>query len=152
MDKLSSMKAFTVVAGAGSITAAAEQLDLSKSMVSKHMTYLEELLGCQLLHRNSRGIKLTELGEFYRSRCQQLFLQIDETELLLSQHNMNPTGTLKITAPTYFGVNYLLPKLTKYQKMFPDVAVELRLSDRVVDIVEEGFDLAIRIRELTDST
>ena len=152
MDKLTSMKVFTVVANAGSMSAAAEELDLSKAMVSKHMTYLEELLGCQLLHRSSRGIKLTELGEFYRNRCKQLILQIDETELLISRRNMQPTGTLKISAPTYFGTIHLLPKITNYQKMYPDVNIELRLNDRIVDLVEEGFDLAIRVGKLNDSS
>ncbi len=152
MDKLSSMKAFTVVAGAGSITAAAVQLGLSKSMVSKHVASLEDMLNCQLLHRSSRGVYLTELGEEYRDRCRQIFVQIEDTEDLIRKRNKKPEGTLKVTAPTSFGTFHLAPKIANYEKMFSEVNVELTLDDTFNDLVEGGFDLAIRIGKLEDSS
>ena len=152
MDKLSSMKAFTVVASTGSITAAAVQLELSKSMVSKHMAYLENMLDSQLLHRSSRGVRLTELGEQYRDQCKQILTQIEDAESLISQRNQKPGGTLKVTAPTSFGTYHLAPKIANYEKMYSEVSVELSLNDKIVDLVEDGFDLAIRIGKLDDSS
>ena len=151
MDKLSSMKAFTVVANTGSITAAAVQLELSKSMVSKHIAYLENMLDSQLLHRSSRGVRLTELGEQYRDQCKQILTQIEDAESLISQRNQQPGGTLKVTAPTSFGTYHLAPKIANYEKMYSEVSVELSLNDKIVDLVEDGFDLAIRIGKLDDS-
>ena len=152
MDKLSSMKAFTVVASTGSITAAAVQLELSKSMVSKHIAFLENMLDSQLLYRNSRGVHLTELGEQYRDQCKLILTQIEDAEFLISQSNQQPGGTLKVSAPTSFGTYHLAPKIANYKKMFSEVNVELTLDDRLVDLVEGGFDLAIRIGKLEDSS
>jgi len=152
MDKLSSMKAFMVVANTGSITAAAVQLGLSKSMVSKHMAYLENMLDSQLLHRSSRGVRLTELGEQYLDQCKQILSQIEDAEFLISQHSQQPRGTLRVTAPTSFGTYHLAPKIANYEKMFPEVNVELTLEDILVDLVEGRFDLAIRLGKLDDSS
>ncbi len=152
MDKLSSMKAFVAAANAGSITGAAEELSLSKAMVSKHVAYLEDLLNSQLLYRNSRGVALTELGQLYRERCMQIFDLIEETESLISQRNEKPAGKLRVTAPTSLGTYHLAPKIANYEKMFPDVRVELSLNDKIIDLVEEGFDLAIRLGKLDDSS
>ncbi len=146
------MKAFLAVASAESITGAAEELNLSKAMVSKQIAWLEDMLSGQLLHRNSRGVSLTALGERYRDRCKLIFDLIEETELQIRQCNNKPEGVLRVTAPTSFGTYHLAPKIANYEKMFPEVCVELTLADRIGDLVEEGFDLAIRLGRLGDSS
>jgi DNA-binding transcriptional LysR family regulator len=145
MDTLMSMKVFCHVATLGSFVAAAERTNLSTAMVSKHIKHLESRLGVRLLNRTTRSLSLTGPGAMYFERCQHAINDLEDAESLLSQSAVNPRGTLKISAPAVFSVNYLAPVLADYYARYPHMRVDLDLSDRVIDLVEEGFDMAVRI-------
>lgn len=152
MNKLTTMKAFVTVVERGSFSAAAEELNLSKAMVSKHVRNLENLLEAQLLHRNTRALSLTEAGAVYRERCKQILWDIEDTERLITELNARPIGTLKVTAPTSFGTFHLVPAITDYKAAYPDVSVQMRLNDQLVDLVEDGYDVAVRVGRLSESS
>jgi len=152
MDKLTSMRIFTQVAELGSFTAAAERSHLSKAMVTKHVTQLEAHLGVRLLNRTTRRLSLTEAGRAYVERCGRILADIDETEQAVSHLAVTPRGVLRANAPVSFGLLHLAPALADYLARYPAVTVELTLNDRLVDVVEEGYDLAIRIDRFTDSS
>jgi DNA-binding transcriptional LysR family regulator len=151
MDKLTSMKVFVAVAQRGSFSAAAEELDMSKAMVSKYVRYLENLLGARLLNRNTRHLTLTPVGAAYCDRCKQILAEVEETELLITQLNSEPKGTLKVTAPTSFTF-YLTPAIADYQAMYPDANVHLTLNDQFAGLVEKGFDVGVRVGKLPESS
>ncbi|KAF0813656.1 HTH-type transcriptional regulator DmlR [Andreprevotia sp. IGB-42] len=145
MDTLLSMRVFNQVATQGSFVGAATRLGLSTAMVSKHVKHLEQHLGSRLLNRTTRHLSLTGPGEVYFERCQQVLSELDELETNLRQTTVKPRGTLKISAPVTFCVNYLGPVMVDYYERYPDMKVDLHLTDRVVDLVEDGFDMGIRI-------
>ncbi len=151
MDKFTNMKVFVAVVQAGSFSAAAEALDLSKAMISKRIKHLEEALGVRLLNRTNRSLSLTEVGAIYLDQCQQILAQVEEADLAIAQLNSQPQGILKVTAPTSFGTFYLVPAITDYKRRYPEVKVQLVLNDRPVDLVEEGLDFGIRVGRLKDS-
>jgi DNA-binding transcriptional LysR family regulator len=144
MDRLGSMQVFIQVAERGSFAAAARALDLSPTMVAKHVQALEARLKAPLLHRTTRRQQLTDVGRLYLQRCREVlgaFAQAESTgEELLAQ----PHGVLRVTAPVVFGTHGLAPLLAGFLQRYPEVQVELSLSDRVVDLVDEGFDVALR--------
>lgn len=152
MDRLQGMEVFVRVAEQGSFSAAAQQLGLSKSVVSKHITSLEERLGVRLINRTTRRLALTEVGAVYRDYCARIVEEIEEAELTASAHSVEPRGRLKVNAPMTFGFRNLSPLLPAFLARHPGIEVELTLNDRVVDLLEEGFDVAVRIGELADST
>ncbi len=152
MDKLVSMKVFARVAKLGSFSAAASDLGISKAMASKHITALENTLGVRLFNRTTRKISLTEVGSAYRERVSVILAEIEETELSVSHLNTEPTGMLKMMAPTSFGAFHLSRAAADFMEEFPDISVELILTDREADLVEEGLDLSIRVGELSDSS
>jgi len=152
MDKLISMKVFARVAKLGSFSAAAEDLGISKAMASKHITALENTLGVRLLNRTTRKISLTEVGAAYRERVKHILAEIEETELSVSQLNTEPRGTLKMMAPTSFGAFHLSRAAADFMDEYPDINVELILSDREADLAEEGLDLSFHVGELSDSS
>lgn len=152
MDKLTSMIVFTKVAKAGSFAAAAKDLNLSRAMATKHVMQLENSLGIRLLNRTTRNLSLTEVGVVYLERCLQILDDIDETELAVTHLQTEPRGTLKLNATPFFGTYHLAPAIAAYAKIYPDVKVELVLQGGSVDLIEEGFDLAIRLEELHDSS
>ena len=151
MDKLTGMKVFVAVAQAGSFSAAAEALNISRAMASKHLRYLENRLGVLLLNRTNRNVSLTEIGVLYLERCQQILEEIAQAELLVSQRIAQPRGMLKVTAPTSFGTFHLVPTITDFKGLYPEIKVQLVLNDRAVDLVEEGVDVAVRVGRLGDS-
>lgn len=151
MDKLSNMKAFTVVAETRSFAEAARRLGIAHSVVSKRVKDLEDFLGVQLLQRTTRHVSLTETGFSYLERARKLVEEIEEIEDLVRNKNQNPTGEIRLSAPVSFGIGYLGPAMSGYLGKYPDVTIHASLSDRRVDLTEEGFDLAIRIGELKDS-
>lgn len=152
MDKLRSMEIFVAVVDAGSFTAAAEQFNISPVMVGKHIRHLEELLGTRLLARTTRRQSLTEIGRQYTERCRAILADIAAAESGAEAMRTTPRGTLKITSATSFGTQCLAPAITDYLALYPDVSVDLQLNDRFVDLVEEGFDAAVRIGTLDDSS
>lgn len=151
MDTLDGMRTFVAVVNAGSFTAAAERLGLSPALVSKYIGQLENRLGVRLLHRTTRRLSLTEVGRAYHERCSQLLESFDELEAAVQARHASPRGILRISAPEIFGEQYLTPALGAFLQQEPLITLDLRLSDRFVDLLEEGLDLAIRMGELPDS-
>lgn len=152
MDKLLSIRMFVRAAQAGSLSRAAEDLGVSRSMVTKRIAELEDSLGVRLLNRTTRKVSLTEPGLAYRDRCLQILADLEEAEALVGQTRVEPRGTLRIAAPPSFGLNLLTPALTDFALEQPRLDIALTLIDRTPDLVEEGFDVALRIGELEDST
>ncbi len=148
MDKLLSMQVFVKVVEQGSFARAAERLEISTSAASRHVSELEAVLDTRLLHRTTRRLALTESGQAYFERCVQLLADIDETEKLVASATANPTGTIKLTCSITFGVRHLAPAIGAFQAKYPAVRFDCSLSDRFVDLVDEGLDLGIRIGNL----
>jgi len=152
MDRLNSMRHFVEVVRESGFTPAAEKLDLSRAQLSKSVMQLEAHLGTRLLNRTTRRISLTETGKVYFERCLSILDDIDELEASTSEQSKAPKGRLSICAPTSFGILHLQSALTDYLSQFPEVQITLSLSDRFIDVVEEGFDVVVRIAELDDSS
>ena len=151
-DRLTALEVFTRIVDTGSFTTAAAQLGLSRAAVSKHMMALEDRLGVRLLNRTTRRSSLTEAGTAFYERCRQLLAELEDAEQEAGQAALRPRGVLKVNAPMSFGIRHLAAALPDYLSAFPEVTVDLALNDRVVDLVDEGFDVAIRIRRLDDSS
>jgi DNA-binding transcriptional LysR family regulator len=152
MDTLEGMRVFVAVVADRSFTAAAERLGLSKALVSKYISQLESRLGTRLLNRSTRTLHLTEAGSAYLERCRRILDEVDELEASLQQGAEQPVGRLLVTAPQTFGERFVTDAATGFLARWPGVSVDLHFSDRYVNVVEEGFDLAIRIGALEDST
>jgi DNA-binding transcriptional LysR family regulator len=147
------MTIFAEVVKNEGFTAAAEKLGLSRAQISKSVMQLEEHLGTRLLNRTTRSVSLTETGRVYFERCEVILRDIDDLECITSeQSSSTPHGTLRISAPTSFGILHLNEVLPQYLKKYPEVEVSLNLADRFIDVVAEGFDVVIRIAELDDSS
>ncbi|RJF97420.1 LysR family transcriptional regulator [Noviherbaspirillum saxi] len=151
MDLFQAMKVFAKVAEAGSLSGAARALDMSNPSVTRHIAELEAYLNARLFNRTTRRLSLTETGSNYLERCRQLLQDLDDATLAAGSSAVKPGGTLRISAPVSFAVNHLGPMLADYHERYSDVALDITLSDRTVDLVEEGFDLAIRISRIRDS-
>ncbi|MDD2867138.1 LysR family transcriptional regulator [Neomegalonema sp.] len=152
MDNLQTMRAFAAVVEAGSFTAAAEQLRLTKGVVSKQVSQLEGRLGVRLLNRTTRSVSLTEFGQAYYERVARILTDIEDLESAAQERQTEPRGRLRLTAPQVFGDMFVAPVVRRYLELYPETTVELILADRFVSLVEEGFDLAVRIAEPPDSS
>lgn len=152
MDRIDTMRAFVAVVAQRSFSNAAKCLELSPQLVSKYVSNLEEQLGVRLLHRTTRKLSLTEAGTHYYEHAQQILLSIDEMDSQLGGLQQNPTGVLKVNAPVSFALKHMANLLTDFQVRYPAVEVDLQLNDRKIDIVDEGFDIALRIGSLKDSS
>jgi len=152
MDRLNSMAIFVEVVNGEGFTAAAEKIGLSRAQVSKSVKQLEEHLGTRLLNRTTRRISLTEIGRIYYERCKSILSDIEEIEGIASAQATKPHGTLMLSVPTSFGILHLNEAIPHYIKQYPQVQISLKLADRFIDVVSEGFDLVIRIAELEDSS
>jgi DNA-binding transcriptional LysR family regulator len=152
MDKLRSMEVFLAAVDLGSFTAAAERFGMSAVMVGKHVRELEQRLGAALLARTTRRQSLTEIGRQYADQCRAILAQIASAERVAETMRSAPRGQLKVTCAVSFGMEWLSPAIADYLARYPDVSVELSLNDRTLDLVEEGFDVAVRIGVLQDST
>lgn len=144
MDTLLSMKVLVAVVDHASFVQAAEHLGLSKAMVSKHVMHLESRLGARLLNRNSRHLSVTESGRIYLERCRAMLEELDEVEATVSRATVTPRGTIRFTAPMWLATDYFTRLLREFRELYPDVSFDIDISGRFVDIVEEGFDLALR--------
>ena len=142
---LNDIAAFVCVVQAGSFTAAAERLSLSKSVVSKYVTRLEDRLGARLLNRTTRRLNLTEAGRVFYERSRHGLEAIQEAEQEVSFLQGEPRGTLRVNSPMSFGVLHLAPAISDFMSRFPDVSIDISFDDRKVDLIEEGFDIAVRI-------
>ena len=152
MDKFQEMRAFVAVVDAGSFVRAADALDMSKTAVSRLVGDLEARLGVRLLHRTTRKLSLTPEGEVFYERCRQLVDDVAEAEAELSTHAGEAIGQLRVNVPVTFGLMHLAPLWPAFMALHPRVVLDVTLSDRVVDLVDEGFDVAVRIARLQEST
>ncbi len=152
MDKLTSMKVFCRVAARESFSQAARDLHLSPAMVTKHVAFLESDLSIRLLNRTTRKVSTTEAGKRYYQHCLNLLSDIEEAEASLYEMGSRPRGLIKVSCPIDFGVLCLAPAIAIYLNRFPDVRIDINYQDRKISLVEEGFDLAIRIGLLEDSS
>jgi DNA-binding transcriptional LysR family regulator len=151
MDLLSSMKVFVAVVDAGSFAAAAARLDTSRAMASKQVQKLEEHLGTRLLNRTTRKLSLTGTGREFYERSVQIISDVEEAEQVAGQMTSTPRGMLKVTMPLSYGQHALAGIVAEFARKYPQVTVDISLSDRKVDLVEEGFDLAVRIGAMPES-
>jgi DNA-binding transcriptional LysR family regulator len=152
MDVLKAMTIFVEVANQQGFAPAARALELSTSAVSRYVIELEEWLGIQLFHRTTRKLSLTEEGALYLSRCQLVICDVDDIKQSVSGNLTEPQGKLRITAPVFIAKAWLQDLLPGYLNRYPQVSVELTAVDRFVDLVAEGYDIALRAGELADST
>lgn len=152
MDRIEAMRAFVTVATEGSFTRAADRLETSPQLVSKYISQLEQHLATRLLNRTTRKVHLTEAGTRYLPGAQQVLDEIDVIENQLGDLHGNAQGRLRISAPVSFASRHLAPLLCEFQRQNPAVSIDLQLNDRKVDIVEEGFDVALRIGHLRSSS
>ena len=152
MDTLESMRAFVRVVELGSFAGAARSLHMSPAMVTKHMVNLEERTGARLLHRTTRQVRLTDTGQVYFERCVTLLGEVEAAEAEAGADVSEPRGVLKITVPVEFGNPYLSPIISEFIELYPKIDLDLHFTNRVVNIMEDGFDIAIRIAESFDTT
>jgi len=152
MDRFLEMQTLVAVVDAGSFVKAADSLGLSKAAVSRYVADLEARLGVRLLQRTTRRLSLTEAGQVFYTRSKELLAGVDEAEAELTSRSGAASGLLRINAPVTFGILHLAPLWGLFRSQYPDVALDLTLADRVVDLVEEGYDMAIRIATLPSST
>lgn len=151
MDRFDSMAVFVATVDKGSLSAAAESFGISAPMAGKHIRHLEERLGARLLTRTTRRHSLTEIGQAYLEQCRGILEQVRAAESCTQALRSTARGTLRINAPVTFGSVMLAPALTQFLNENPEVQVELTLNDRVIDLVDEGVDVAIRVGALADS-
>ena len=152
MDRLISMAVFKRAVEDGSFAAAARRFGISAEMVGNHVRALETHLGVRLLNRTTRRLHLTEVGSSYYARCTSILADIDEAEAEAGSLQAKPRGLLRIAAPVTFGVRRLAPAVSAYMTHYPEVTLELVVSDRFVNLIEEGLDMAIRIGPLEESS
>lgn len=146
-ESISEMAALVATVGAGSFSRAAVRLGMTPSGVSKLVARLEQRLGVQLLSRTTRTMQLTEAGAFYHDRAGRLLDEIDGLERDLEGHHRHPQGRLRVTAPTVLGEALIMPIIIAFQRRYPDVTITFELTDRLIDIAAEGFDIAIRMTD-----
>ena len=145
------MKMFVAVVDGGSFAAAADKLDISRAMASKQIQKLEEHLGTRLLNRTTRRLSLTETGREFHERSKQIMGDVDEAEQIAGQMTRRPQGVLRVTIPLSYGQHRLAAIIGDYTQAYPQVQLDISLSDRKVDLIEDGFDLAIRIGAMPQS-
>jgi DNA-binding transcriptional LysR family regulator len=152
MDRLTEMEAFATVVDQGGFTDAAKKMGISKSAVSKHVSALEARLGARLLNRTTRRVSPTEIGLAYYDRARRVLNDAGEADALVTSMQTAPSGLLRISVATDFGVNHLSPVLGEFLQEYPGITVNMVLNNRYVELISEGFDMAVRIGELEDST
>ncbi len=144
MDTLTSMKVFREVVERGTFVAAAERLSLSTAMTSKHVMNVERRLGVRLLNRSSRSLSLTEPGRIYFERCKTILEELEQAESAIGSFGGAPRGTLRVTCPSWMATRRMAEFLAEHRRRYPDVVVDATFEDRLVDIVAEGYDVALR--------
>src|SRR6266852_6494768 len=152
MDRIDAMQAFVAVADLQGFAAAARRLGLSPPAVTRLIAALEDRLGARLLQRTTRQVALTDVGARYLERVRRILGDVEEAEAAAEGERTRPSGRLVVSAPIGFGRLHVSPVMSAYLMRYPEVLGELRLSDRMINLVEEGVDLAIRIGHLADST
>src|ERR687898_3478040 len=151
-NALQEITVFARVVGAGSLSAAARELSVSTAVVSRRLASLESRLGVRLINRTTRSLHLTDEGAAYYETCSRVLSEIQEADAAVSAGRAEPRGILRVALPASFGNQHVAPLVPKFAERYPDVQLALSLSDRNVNVVEEGFDLAVRIADLADSS
>ncbi|MEQ1659999.1 MAG: LysR family transcriptional regulator, partial [Hylemonella sp.] len=152
MDQFKEIECFVAVAQLGSFVKASERLGLSKAMVSRHVGELEARLGVRLMQRSTRRLSLSDAGAEYLQRCVQILGELHDANAAISAQAVQVQGVLKVTAPLTFGIRHMAPLWGEFLRIHPRVELEVNLNDRVVDLIEEGYDLAVRIGQLPSSS
>ncbi|CAD5374535.1 Transcriptional regulator, LysR family [Rubrivivax sp. A210] len=152
MDKFIEMQTFAAVVDAGSFVRAAEALGQSKAAVSRYVAELEARLGVRLLHRTTRKLSLTDEGQVFHLRCKTLLADLSEAEAEITSRSGQASGLLRVNVPVTFGILHLAPLWAAFGERHPGLTLEVTLADRIVDLVEEGYDLAVRIARLPSSS
>ncbi len=150
MDRYTAIRTFVLIAEKGSFAAAALAEGVTPVVMGRRLSALERRLGVQLMHRSTRGLNLTELGERFLENCQQLIQDFDAAEGSISQRSKSIRGHLVVSAPAAFGRRHVAPHAAAFQARYPDLRLSFNFTDSVVDLVREGYDVAIRIGEVTD--
>ena len=148
LDQVTGMRVFVRVAASGSLAAAGRTLSLSQTMVTKHVDALEARLGVRLLHRTTRRLTLTEAGRTYLEACSRILAEIEEANQAAAAGQAEPRGTLRMNVPVPFGLLQVAPLLADFSMRHPMVLLDVGFNDRLVDLIEEGWDLAVRIGTL----
>ena len=151
-DSIQEMAIFARVVGAGSLSAAARELGLSPALVSRRLAALEARLGARLINRTTRSLHLTDDGATYYEACARVLADIEEADATVSAGRVEPRGTLRVALPASFGHQHIAPLIPRFAERYPQIQLALSLSDRTVNLIEEGFDLAVRIAHLEDSS
>lgn len=152
LDRITGMQVFARVAALGSLSAAARALGMSQTMATKHIAALEQRLGTKLLHRTTRRLTLTGAGRSYLTAVERVLSDIEEADANAAKEAVEARGTLRLNTPVSFGIREIAPLLTEFSRQFPDLTVDLGLNDRYVDLIEEGWDLVVRIGKMSDSS
>ncbi len=152
MDRLIAMNMFVRVVETGSFSAVAKEMNSTQPTISKNVAELESWLGAKLLNRSTRSLRLTETGTDYYERCVAIIQDVEEAEQVVGQLQTQPKGIVRVSTVVAFGRLHIVPRLSGFFEKFPDIKVDVRLNDRVVDLVEEGVDVAFRMGKLPDSS
>jgi DNA-binding transcriptional LysR family regulator len=152
LDRVTGMQVFSRVAALGSLSAAARVLGMSQTMATKHVAALEERLGIKLMHRTTRRLSLTEAGRDYLESVERILADLEEADAKAARETLDVRGTLRINAPVSFGIRELAPLLPGFSERYPALTIDLGLNDRQVDLIEEGWDLVVRIGSMADSS
>ena len=152
LDRMTGLQVYCRVAALGSLSAAARALGLSQTMATKHIAALEERLGVKLLHRTTRRLTLTEAGRNFLESAERIVADLEEAEAAASAERVEVGGTLRLNAPLSFGIREIAPLLPDFSRLYPALTVDLGLGDRFVDLVEEGWDVAVRIGQTGESS
>ena len=152
MDQLTRLRAFVAVVEQGGFSAAAKELGRSKALISKYVGDLEDSLGVRLLNRTTRRIGVTETGRAYYETCTDILARLDDLNASVRESECAMRGRLRVSAPSTFGERHLIDSVLDFMQTYPDIAIDLSLTDRFVDLIEEGYDVAVRIAALPDSS
>ncbi len=152
MDQFKEIESFVTVAQLGSFVKAADKLGMSKAMVSRYVSELEARLGVRLMQRTTRRLSLSDAGADYLQRCVQILGELHDANAAVSASAVQAQGLLKVTAPLTFGIRHLAPLWGEFLRIHPRVELEVNLNDRMVDLIEEGYDLAVRVGQLASSS
>jgi DNA-binding transcriptional LysR family regulator len=152
LDRLTGLEVFAKVAAIGSLSGAARSLGMSQTMVTKHVAALETRLGTKLFHRTTRRLSITEAGRSYLESTERILVDMEAADAAIAAERVEPRGLLRVNVPVVFGTRQIAPLLAEFANNHPKVTTELGLNDRVVDLAEEGWDMAIRIGKLRDSS
>lgn len=152
LDRLTGMQVFARVAALGSFSAAARTLGMSPAMATKHVDALEDRLGARLFFRSTRKLTLTEAGQRHLEATERILAEIDEAEAAASADVVEPRGTLRINAPLAFGLRQVIAGIVDFARLYPGLTIDIGLTDRFVDLIDEGWDIAVRLGTLRDSS